>query len=351
MSETAGRLLKLLALLQSRRSWTGIELARRLEVTDRTIRADVDRLRALGYPVHSERGPAGHYRLGAGAAMPPLLLDDDEAVAVAVGLRTATGTTGIAESSERALVKLEQVLPARLRPKVDALSAALSAGPVNTDSDVADPEVDPDVLATVASAIKNTEWLRFDYHRPGRRGLDDRDPGARVEVDQAHADEQLPVTVEPYRMVSWQRRWYLVGRNTDDHQWNVHRIDWMDLRMRTGRRFTPEPMPDEEYVPFVLRTVAASGWSVHVVITVLAPAEEVLARINPAVGVVEVIDDQSCRLVTGADSYPTVAVYIGMLGLDFRVTEPPELVDHLRRLSQRYARAIGDQPPTSHRAH
>jgi len=316
MYETSGRLLALLGLLQSRTVWSGAELAARLEVSGRTVRNDIERLRRLDYPVEAVRGPGGHYRLGIGAKLPPLLLDDDEAVAVAVGLRAVTGVSGIEETSARALAKLEAVLPHRLKLRVNAVRDAVQTGPENTGTNVPDPEVDAGLLMAVAAAIRDHEQIRFDY-----RG------------------NERP-QVEPYRLVSWQRRWYLVARDPTTDTWSSFRLDWMQLRVPGGCRFRPVELPGGDYPAFVLRTTAFAGWQVHVRITVYAPAEEVLSRINPAVGVVEAIDDNTSVLVTGADSVETVAVYIGMLGIEFAVTEPPELVAHLRTLAKRYANAI-----------
>lgn len=315
MADTTSRVLALLALLQVKPRWSGPELAERLGVTTRTIRNDVNRLRELGYPVDATLGSAGHYRLGPGAKLPPLLLDDEEAVAVAVGLRAATGIEGIAESSARALAKLDHVLPHHLRRQVTAIHAATTRAPDNTDTNVEDPEVDPAVLTAIASAIRDTEWLRFDH------------PGSEVAL-----------VVEPYRLVSWVRRWYLVARDPADGAWRTFRVDRVGLRMPTHRRFTPVA-PPFDWTDFVLRDVASTGWNVHARITVHAPAEAVLARINPTVGVVEAVDATTCVLVTGADSVEMIAVYVGMLGLDFRVTGPPALVGHLRTLAERYALA------------
>jgi predicted DNA-binding transcriptional regulator YafY len=330
MRETSSRLLSLLALLQTRPAWTGAELAERLEVTTRTIRNDIDRLRELGYPVNATRGPAGHYQLGVGAKLPPLLLDDEEAVAVAVGLRTGAGVVGMAESSARALTKLEQVLPHRLQRQVKAIHSTMEKGPDNTGSNVPDPEIDSAVLSTVAACIRDGHYLRFDYSVPV--GAPIRGPGSGSASD-------LPILVEPYRLVSWQRYWYLVARDEAD-AWRTYRVDWMSLRMATGRRYKPRPMPGDDYTDFVLRDVATTGWKVHARITVFAPAQEVLSRIHAAVGVVESVDDNTSVLVTGADSLEIVAVYIGMLGLDFHVDAPPELVQHLQTIGTRYLRAI-----------
>ena len=317
MADTAARMLALLGLLQSRADWSGAELARRLDVSDRTVRNDVDRLRRLGYPVDAVRGPGGRYRLGVGTRLPPLLLEEDEAVAVAVGLRAGTTVHGIEETSARALAKLEHVLPHRLQRKVNALRDSVNAGPENTASNVEDPAVDPVVLSEVAAAVRDHVELRFDYPSSDR-----------------------PVQVEPYRLVSWQRRWFVVARDPRDDAWSPYRLDWMELRTPGGRRFTPRPLAGEDYTSFVLREVAAAGWAVHARIGVDAPAAEVLARINPTVGVVESVDADHCVLVTGADSVEVLAAYVGMLGLDFHVTGPPELVDAVRVLGERYLRSV-----------
>lgn len=315
MLETSARLLALLGLLQSRSDWTGADLARRLDVTDRTVRKDVDRLRALGYPVEAVRGPGGHYRLGVGSKLPPLLLDEDEAVAVVVGLQAGTAMPGIEETSAQALAKLEHVLPDKLRRRVDAVRSAVTAGPENTGSNVEDPVVDPALVAEVAAAIRDHEELRFDL----------RDVRHRI---------------EPYRLVSWERRWWMVGRDPATGSWAPYRLDVMRIRRPGGRRFTPTPLPGGDYTAFVLREVAHSGWNVHARIAVDAPAEDVMARINPAVGVVETVDEDHCVLVTGADSVEMIAVYIGLLGLDFHVTEPPALVEQVRAVGERYRNAV-----------
>jgi predicted DNA-binding transcriptional regulator YafY len=334
MLDTSARLLALLSLLQSRPAWPGSELARRLEVSTRTIRNDIDRLRTLGYPVDAARGADGHYTLGAGAKLPPLLLDDEEAVAVAIGLRASTGVSGVRESSARALAKLEQVLPHRLHREVTAINEAMSTAPENLGSNVDDPETDPATLIHIAAAIRDHEWFRFDY-----RAVDDNPgPWGAPPLEDALIEGRRYL-VEPYRLVSWLRRWYLVGRDVASGDWQTFRVDWTTPRIPTHRGFTPVPLPGEDYTSFVLRTVASTGWKVHARITVLAPADEVLRRINATVGVVESVDENTCVLVTGADSLEIVAVYIGMLALEFRVEEPLALVQHLRALGERYARA------------
>lgn len=316
MLETSARLLALLGLLQTRPSWSGPELAVRLDVGERTVRNDVDRLRRLGYPIDAVRGRAGGYRFGDHGRLPPLLLEDDEAVAVAVGLSTVRGQRGLEDSSDLALGKLEQVLPTRLRRRVRALLDTTESGPANTGTNVEDPFVDPALLADLAAAVRDHEAIRFFYR-----------------------DDQ-PVTAAPYRLVSWQQRWYVVAREQPSGAWRSYRADWITLRVPGGGRFVPDPLPGEDYTAFVLREVAFTGWSVHARVTIDAPAAEVLARINPTVGVVETVNDDHCVLVTGGDSLEVVAVWIGMLGLDFHVTEPPELVEHLRVLAERYGRSL-----------
>ena len=318
MAETSARLLRLLSLLQLPRDWSGNDLAVRLEVTTRTVRNDVERLRRLGYPVLAARGTGGGYRLGAGAAMPPLLLDDEEAVAVAVGLRTAVGgaIAGIEETSLRALAKLEQVLPSRLRHRVAALQTYTVAIPPSRPG----PTVDASALSSLAAACRDRERQRFDYR------THDGGTGRRE--------------VEPYRLVNWGRRWYLVAWDVARDDWRTFRVDRMELKTPTGPRFSARPLPAGDIAEYVARRVSAAGWAQRARITVFAPAGEVIERINPSVGAVEAVDGHSCVLSTGADSLTTIAVSIGMLGLDFRVEDPPELAARIRELGERYLRAV-----------
>lgn len=315
MLETSARLLRLLSLLQVRRDWSGHDLAERLEVSPRTVRRDVDRLRSLGYPVHGTTGTAGGYRLGAGAALPPLLLDDDEAVAVAVGLTTAAGgsVAGIEETSLRALAKLEQVLPSRLRHRVHALQTA------TVPLVVGGPTVDAAVLTAIAGACRDHERLRFDY----------RD----------HADRSSLRTVEPHRMVSWGRRWYLVAWDTDRDDWRTFRVDRMSTRTPNGPRFTPREPPEGDVAAYVARGIGAAAWPVRARVVLHVPAEAVAERITPGVGVLEAVDERTSVLDTGGDSAEAMAAWLGFLGVDFEVTDPPELVAHLRVLAERYGRA------------
>ncbi|MGH3648253.1 MAG: helix-turn-helix transcriptional regulator [Micromonosporaceae bacterium] len=321
MLETSARLLRLLSLLQARRDWPGSALADRLGVSARTVRRDVDRLRELGYPVHASRGTDGGYRLGAGAAMPPLLLDDEEAVAVAVSLRTGArgAIAGVEETSLRALAKLEQVLPSRLRRRVNALQTQTVAVP----PDRIGPTVDAAVLTELSAACRDHERVRFDYLSHGG------DPSRR--------------DVEPYRLVNWGRRWYLVGFDVDRADWRTFRVDRIAPRTPSGPRFTPRELPAEDLAEYVSRRVSAAAWRYQARIIVYAPAAAVTEQINPAVGTVSPIDEHTSLLRTGADSIDTIAVYVSLLNMDFEVTDPPELVERIRALAARYQRATPHQ--------
>ncbi|MEU5759602.1 YafY family protein [Nocardia sp. NPDC047648] len=316
MLETSARLLRLLSLLQSPRDWTGAELAERLDVDVRTVRRDIDKLRTLGYPVDATPGVAG-YRLGAGAKLPPLLLDDDEAVAVAVGLRTAAGGTiaGIEDSSLRALAKLEQVLPARLRYRVSMLQAATVTVPAGG------PTVDPDVLTAVAAAIRDNHRLRFDYR--------------------AHDGATSVRATEPHRLVHTGRRWYLVGWDVDRADWRTYRVDRLLPRIPTGPPFTPREAPDADLTGYLSRGVTTAPYRYAARITLRVAAEVAAERIAPTVGAIEAVDTESCVLRTGSDSLDELAIYVAGFGFPFRVHEPPELVTHLRELAARLGAAAG----------
>jgi predicted DNA-binding transcriptional regulator YafY len=322
MLETSARLLRLLSLLQARADWSGQELAERLGVTTRTVRNDVARLRGLGYPVHANPGVGGGYRLGAGAALPPLLLDDDEAVAVAVGLRTAAGgsVTDIQETSIRALAKLEQVLPSRLRHRVRALQTATVEVPTTG------PTVDAEVLSVIAGACRDHQRLRLDYR--------DHDASASVR------------TVEPHRLVHDRGRWYLVAWDVDRRDWRTFRADRIQPRTPTGPRFAPRDPPDGDVVAHLLRGVGSATWRYRARVTVRAPAALVAARLPPAV-VVDAVDERTCVAEVGSDTPRMLAVYLGMLDADFEVGEAPELVEHLRTLADRYRHAIARTEPAS----
>jgi predicted DNA-binding transcriptional regulator YafY len=314
--ETSARLLRLLSLLQTRREWTGAELAERLGVTDRTVRRDVERLRELGYPVRATQGVAG-YQLGAGASLPPLLLDDEEAVAVAVGLRTAAGgsVAGIEETSLRALAKLEQVLPSRLRHRVTTLNAAtVRVGGTG-------PAVSPDALMAIADACRRHERLRFDYTSHGG--------GASVR------------TVEPHSLVSFGRHWYLVAWDTDRDDWRTFRVDRMSPRPPTGPRFTPREPPDGDVATYLARRLSSQAWPFQATVTLHEPADAIAERVWPGMGVVEAVDEHSCLLHLGALSPTDLVWMITSVQADFTlVSGSPELADALRAQGLRCLRAV-----------
>jgi predicted DNA-binding transcriptional regulator YafY len=317
MSETtSSRLLTLLSLLQGRRDWPGSELADRLGVSGRTIRRDVDRLRELGYPVESMTGPAGGYQLRAGTAMPPLLLDDEEAIAIAVGLQTAAGASiaGIEETSVRALVKLEQVLPSHLRRRVQALQNATT-----TLVRSGGPTVDPQCLTVIAAACRDTERVRFAY-------------SARDKADSRRE-------VEPHSLVNAGRRWYLVAWDCGRADWRTFRLDRLTKPATTGVRFAPRTLPAKDAAAYVKQSLASAPYRYEAEVTLHAPADELRKR-RWLGGTVEPIDDATCRFVTSDDNLDWLAMRIAMLGCDFEVHGPPELVDHLSAMGERIARGV-----------
>lgn len=310
-------MLRLLSLLQTHRYWTGDQLADRLEVSPRTLRRDVDRLRELGYPVHSSRGVAGGYQLQAGATLPPLLLDDDEAVAIAVGLRTAaTGAiAGIEETSVQALTKLVSLLPPRLRRRVDALQA--STVPAMSPRG---PTVEAATLIALAQTCRDAERLGFRYTSRGG------EPTERL--------------VEPHRLVTLGRRWYLVAWDLDRHDWRTFRLDRLTDPAAAGARFRPRELPGGDAAAFVQASIAAVPVRYEVEVLIHAPADRVAAEVAHW-GTVEAVDDGSCRLRTRADDLTWPAMMLGAVDADFAVVRPPELVDRLRRMGERFVAATG----------
>ena len=335
MLQTSARLLRLLSLFQAQRYWSGAALAHRLDVTARTLRRDVDRLRSLGYPVHSTSGTAGGYQLGAGAILPPLLLDDDEAVAVALGLRTsASGSvTGIEEASVRALLKLEQVLPSRLSHRVAALHSFIvpltnrdssnrqSASPDSNypDSSYRRPTVDAERLSAIAGACRDHECIRFSYHN--RTGA----PSARA--------------VEPHRLVHTGYRWYLVAWDVGQKDWRTFRVDRIEGKLKTSTRFKPRKPPEGDFAAFVSKSLASVPYPYRARVTLQAPVDALARRVPPSAGMLEAIDERSCTLHTGSHSLEGITIHLSLLGVDFQVHEPPELIDYIRRLADRLRRA------------
>jgi len=311
VESTTERVLRVLALLQSRPSWTAVELAEELGVTDRSVRRDVDRLRALGYPVRATPGVGGGYQLGAGTRLPPLLLHDDEAIATAVSLRLASGSTiaGAAEAALRALAKLDQVMPPRLREEVRAIYGA-------TETVVgAGTEIDADTLLALARACRDATRVRFRYT-------------TRHEVD----DER---TVEPVRMVAAGQRWYLMAWDVDRDDWRTFRLDRMRDVTPTTWRFRPRQHPDP--VAYVQRSVTESPYRYIARIRLRADADQVRDMVPPQVGRVEDDEDGWCVLVVGADDPDWVVMHVARMGFEAVVLEPPELRAAADRLATRLA--------------
>ncbi|XVQ86041.1 helix-turn-helix transcriptional regulator [Microbispora siamensis] len=317
MANTSTRTLRLLSLLQTHRYWQGSDLAERLGVSVRTLRRDIDRLRELGYPVEAQRGVDGGYQLAAGAALPPLVIDDEEAVALAVGLQTAAqgAVEGIAESSVRVLAKVVQVMPARLRHRVEALRTmtvrAGWGGP-------ADAGVDPDVLTTVALACRDREQLRFTY--------------------QAADGRQTERHVEPHRLVCLSRRWYLVAYDLTRHDWRSFRADRLTVPEGTGSRFRPRDLPAADAAEFVRAGLDNLPRPYRVDVLVDAPAPTVRERIGRWC-TVEEVDAQHCRVRTTTHSLDWPTMWLGTVGADFRVVGPPELRDQIHSWGARFQRA------------
>lgn len=323
MANTSGRTLRLLSLLQGHGHWSGADLAERLEVSERTVRRDVDRLRELGYPVEAQRGVDGGYRLAAGAALPPLVLDDEEAVALVVGLQTAahSGIAGIAEASVRALAKAVQVLPRRLRHRAEDLGAVTVPAPWGDEQ----TSVDPAALTTIAQAARNTERLELDYvDREGR-------------ATRRH--------VEPHRLVVLGRRWYLVAYDLVRHDWRTFRVDRISAPQPTGKRHPPRTIPGDDAAAFVRQSIGSANAATYEVEAIVqAPAAVVQARFGQWFSV-DAIDAASCRIRSSADDLRWPIMALGSLGADFTVVGPPELVDALRDWARRFRRAVAASTP------
>ncbi|MGW3305188.1 helix-turn-helix transcriptional regulator [Streptomyces sp. NPDC001073] len=318
-TDTPARLLQLLSLLQTPREWPGGELADRLGVSRRTVRRDIDRLRELGYPVQASLGSDGGYRLVAGKAMPPLVLDDEEAVAIAVGLRAGAGHAleGVDEASVRALAKLEQVLPSRLRHRVATLQAATTPLTSGDGASIA-----PETLTVMASTVAGQERLRFAYRT--KDGTESR----RV--------------TEPYRLVSTGRRWYLVAYDLDREDWRTFRVDRVSRPFATGARFTPRELPTGNAAEYLRQSMYRRQETYEYTVTFAASAEAVAADIPAWLGAPEPLGDDSCRLrATTGDAVDWLAVRLAMLGYEFTVQGPTELASCVRELGERLIRAGG----------
>ena len=320
MPKTSGRLLSLLSLLQARRDWPGATLAERLEVSARTVRRDIDRLRELGYPVLAVKGPDGGYRLDAGKELPPLLFDDEQAVALAVALQIATTAgAGIEEAAARALNTVRQVMPARLRHRIDTLQ-------ITAVEKRAAPQVHSEVLTSLSAAVHAREVLRFDYSAatPGADG----NPGS-------------PRRVEPHHLVTWGGRWYLVAWDLDRDDWRTFRADRISPHTPAGPRFTPRELPGGSVSEFVNDRFQGSdstgGWPCRGEVILDLPAAEVLRYAYE--GSVEELAPDRCRVVLSAWSWPGLAAAIGRFDAGIEVVGPVELREAFAQLAGRYANA------------
>lgn len=314
MLETSARLLQLLSLLQLRREWTGSALAQRMSVTERTVRRDIGKLRTLGYPIHASPGVAGGYQLGAGAQLPPLLLDDDEALAVALGLSavTASPVSGLGEASVRALTKLEQVLPGRLRPKFAGLRTA-----VTRMAAVSTP-VNPEVLTALSSAITERRVVVFRYAR--------------------HDGESSRRVVEPVRLVDTGRRWYLVAWDTARQDWRTFRVDRCRSVPSPRDRFPARPLPAKDLAAYVQKSITRSPYSHDIVVRIHAPAADVSQLVPP--NIAELEDEAGTTLMRfGADSFDWPLMHVVALGFEFDILAPRELREHAGATAERLIRA------------
>jgi predicted DNA-binding transcriptional regulator YafY len=315
MSQTTSRVLRLLGLLQSRRVWSGAELAERLGVTSRSVRRDVERLRDLGYPVHASTGYGGGYQLGAGAALPPLLLDSDEAVAMAVCLRLAAGgsVAGVGEAALRALTKLDQVMPARLRSQV----AAVHDATVTLTPDAESP-VEPDILMTLARACRDREHVGVDY------------------VDRAGASTSR--RLEPYQLVTTGRRWYLLAYDRDREDWRSLRLDRMVRVEARGSTFTARDAPDA--ATYVRRAITTSPYRYVARVRYHATKDVIAQHFSPTSVTIEEDGSGTCLVITGADDPTTLVLYLAMPGVAFEVLEPDEVAEGARAMSALLAGAV-----------
>ncbi len=317
MANTSSRMLTLLSLLQTHRYWPGPELADRLEVSVRTLRRDIDRLRDLGYPVEAQRGLEGGYQLAAGAALPPLVLDDDEAVALAIGLRAAAqgAVAGIEDASVRALAKVVQVMPPRLRRRVDAVGSATVLGvwPGNTS-------LDAEALTTLAQACRDEERVRFAYT--------------------AADGEKTTRHVEPLRLVALGRRWYLVAYDLLRQDWRTFRLDRLDAVRSTGMRFHPRQLPANDAAEFVRASIGSLRPTQQMVeVQVEAPPEAVQAVIGRYATIDSDGNRAVCRVRMRVDNLDWALLALGMVRAEFKVLGPPELIEQLQEWSGRFARA------------
>lgn len=328
VAATSSRLLTLLSLLGARPCWTGHDLAARLEVSTRTLRRDVDNLREIGYPVHTVTGPAGGYRLGRGGRLPPLLLDDDQAIAVAVALQTApSSVSGIDDALARALASITDIMPAPLRAQVEAMH--LTA--VRNSWDFAGPPLPAATLATIGAAVRNAQLLLVDHLTP-----DDHRPDPTV------PDFAPPRRLEPHHLVLWAGRWYLVAFDVADGigGWGVHRIDRLRVHGATGVPFQRRTLPEADVAQYVRRTYdrgdTPARWQCLGVAELSLPAE-VVARWAPGGSVVEYVGPDRTRITLGAWSWAGIAGLLATFDAEVSAVEPDELRVACRTMAGRFS--------------
>ena len=313
MSEVTSRALRLLALLQSRTVWTGPELAAEMGVTTRTVRRDVDRLRQLGYPVLTSAGHGGGYQLGAGRALPPLLLSSSEAVAVAVGLRlaSASGLDGLDEEALRALAALDRILPAPVRAEVGAVTEAMGV--------ITRPltEVRSEVLMALASAVRDRVRVRVDYER----------------ADGVRGERRL----EPYRVLSMEGRWYLFAWDLGREDWRTFRMDRMHAVHPSTFPIGERPVPDIEAE--VRESITVGGYPRTATVRIVAPLEEIAPRVSARAGTVTADGPEACILRAGAEDLHWVALHLAWIGAPIEVIDPPELLELIEALGDWASRA------------
>lgn len=315
MSRTTGRTLALLGLLQAHREWSGAELQARLDVSPRTLRRDIDDLRGLGYGIDSVPGVGGGYRLGLGAAIPPLVLSADEAVAIAVGLRAAASATvtGIEDAAARALVKLEQSLSSETRERISAVERAIV--PLGRGGG----DVDLDTVVTIARAIRESRALRIDYRR--------------------HDGAEVCRTIEPHRIVHTGGRWYVIARDPDRDAWRTFRLDRLIPRLPLAEPFVAKEIPDDAVRAFTTRSITSAPYRHQYRVRMHAPASEVAVHFGPTIADVTPVDDRTCELTAGSASPGEFALYIGMTGIEFDVLEGDDLRVTLLEIGARFRRA------------
>lgn len=317
-TDLPARMLRLLSLLQTRREWSGAELAARLGVTGRTVRRDIDRLRELDYPVEGTTGHAGGYRLAAGTAMPPLILDDEEATATVVALRTAAGQlTGMEETTLRALAKLEQVLPARLRSQVAALQQATAT----IEWERRGPRTDPATLAALAAACRDRETVTFAYTTRSGHGADRR--------------------VDPHHLVSSGGLWYLLAHDHAREDWRVYRLDRIGDLTPTRRRYAPRPVPGEDPAAYVAGKIASAPVRYRAIATLREPADAVRRRTWALAGRIQSAGPNSCTVDCSGDYLPGIAQILAGLGTEYSLDADDAVRGHLRTAARRILDAAG----------